>query len=223
LAGALLTPLYIFRAVWLTFYGKYRGEHDIDHVKESPWVVTLPLVLLAIPSVIAGFMLAAPMLYDTPRLLGNSILVLPQHDIYSEMVHAWPGAWQAALAAIHTATFWLVIVGVVLSWLITLRLPRSGEFFKTRFRFIAWIIDNKYGFDAFNQHVLARGTRALGRFFYLISDLVLIDGVFVNGSGRGIRWLARVSRRLQTGHLYHYAFAMVAGLAILLLWLLPGF
>ncbi len=220
LAGAFLTPLYIFRAVWLTFYGTYRGEHDVGHVKESPWVVTFPLVLLAIPSVIAGYILAAPMLYDAPRLLGNSIFVLPQHAIYGEMVSSWPGAWQAALAAIHAPTFWLVIVGIIFSWLITMTLPRSGEFFKKRFRLLAWMIDNKYGFDALNQHILARGARALGRFFYTISDLILIDGIFVNGSGRGIRWLARVSRRLQTGHLYHYAFAMVAGLAILLLWLL---
>jgi len=216
-AGAFLTPLYIFRALFMTFYGNFRG--DAHHPpKESPWVILLPLIVLAIPSVISGALLAGPMLYDTPRLLGDSIFVLPQNDVLQHMAAEYPGAVRAALNAGQSVTLWLVLAGIVAAWFVCSGYSVFSETLKKRFHWLSVIIQHKYGFDDFNEYVLVRGTRALGRFFYRISDLKFIDGIFVNGSGRLVRWMARTSRTMQTGYLYHYALVMVVGLALILVW-----
>jgi len=220
MAGAFLTPLYIFRALFMTFYGKSHVTHE--HVKESPWVVLWPLIILAIPSVIAGAWLAGPMLYSTPRLLGTSIFVTAQHNVLSRLAENYPGAWLSALDAVRSPIFWLVILGIVAALVLCLRGKPFVEAAKKRFPVLAWLIEHKYGFDDFNQIILVRGVRGLARFFYAFTDLVIIDGIFVNGSGLMVRWFASVSRRLQTGYLYHYAFAMVAGLLLLLIWFMPG-
>ncbi len=224
LAGAFITPLYIFRALFLTFHGKPRFDEETkQHVKESPWVILIPLIALAIPSMIVGGMLVEPMLFSTPRLLGDSIFVLPAHNVLQQLAVDFHGAVHMAMDAGRTATLWLALAGIVTAWIFTLGLPQLAPQLKKRFALLYAIINDKYGFDDFNQLVLVRGCRKVGQFFYLVCDLIFIDGVFVNGSGKVIRELARVSRRMQTGYMYHYVFVMIIGLAIFLSWLLLGF
>lgn len=224
LAGAFITPLYIFRALFLTFHGESRMDASFSlPVKESPWVVLIPLLLLAVPSMIAGGLLIGPMLFGHPTLLGNSIFVLPEHSVLQELAQDFHGANRMALEAGHSLTLWLALLGVITAWFFNLGFPHYAEALKKRFSFLYEIIVKKYGFDDFNQIVWVRGTQKLGHFFYQICDLLFIDGLFVNGSGQLIRWLARVSCRLQTGYLYHYALAMVLGLAVFMGWLLLGF
>lgn len=219
LGGAYVTSLYIFRALFLTFHGKKRYE---GKVHESPWVVLFPLVALAVPSLIAGGIFIGPMLFSSPRLLGNNIFVLPQHDVLLTLAKEFHGAQLIALDAVTTLTFWLVIAGIITAWLFTLARPQLAEKLKLHFNVFYKILINKYGFDEFNQRVFVQGTRRLGDFFYKFTDLKMIDGIFVNGSGELIRWFARVGRGIQTGYLYHYALAMMLGLVIMLGWFLLG-
>lgn len=224
LAGAFITPLYIFRALFLTFHGQTRMDEKLrQHVHESPWVVLFPLLALAVPSLIAGGMLVGPMLYAHPRLLGNSIFVLPQHDVIGELSRHYEGAKLMALEAGRSLPFWLALAGIVTAWIFNLGYPALAESLKKRFAIFYSVMVHKYGFDDFNQIVFVRGSRALGSFFYRVTDLKMIDGVFVNGSGRLIRWFASVARRMQTGYVYDYTFVMIIGLAFFLGWLLLGF
>lgn len=220
LAGAFITPLYIFRALFLTFHGK---KHHEGAVYESPWVILVPLIALAIPSMMAGGMLISPMLFATPRLLGDSIFVLPQHDVLTALAVDYKGAQTMALHASQTLPFWLALLGIAIAWVFNMARPEWADRLKKRFSWFYRILIDKYGFDKFNQVVLVQGTRRLGEFFYKVCDLMMIDGLFVNGSGKFIRLFARVGRQLQTGYLYHYALAMLLGLAVLLGWFLLGF
>jgi len=213
--GAFITPLYIFRALFLTFHGETRMDTDMQkHVKESPWVVLIPLLALAVPSLVIGGMLIGPMLFATPTLLGNSIFVLPEHNVLYPLMQEFHGAKLMALNAGHTLTFWLAMSGLVVAWLFTIAMPALGETLKTRFPLIYTILVDKYGFDAFNERFIVRGTQKLGDYFYYVTDLKMIDGIFVNGSGRMIRWFANTARRVQTGYLYHYALAMIIGILL---------
>lgn len=224
LAGAFITPLYIFRAFFLTFHGETRMDQETcKHVKESPWSILIPLLALAVPSLVAGGMLIGPMLFANPKLLGDSIFVLSQHNVLAELAQSFHGPEHMAFHAGHTLTLWLALAGIVTAWLFNLKFPQWAESLKKRFGFLYQIMVSKYGFDDFNQIVFVHGTRKLGNFFYKTCDLMFIDGLFVNGSGKFIRWLARVSCRLQTGYMYHYALAMVIGLAAFMGWLLLGF
>lgn len=216
--GAFITPLYIFRALFLTFHGEKPAA--LQAVKESPWVVLAPLVALAVPSILVGGLLIGPMLFKIPQLLRSSIFVLPEHDVLLQTAESYQGAKRMALNASHQFSFWLAAAGVVTAWLFNVRFPEWAERLKKRFSFLYQVLVSKYGFDDFNQLVLVRGTRRIGEFFYRFSDLKMIDGIFVNGSGRLIRWGALTSRRLQTGYLYHYALAMVIGLVVFLGWFL---
>ena len=217
LAGAFVTPLYIFRAFFLTFHGKkkYTGI-----VKESPWVVLCPLIALAIPSLIAGGVLIGPMLFSTPRLLGASIFVLPEHNVLLSLAKDYQGAKLMALTAARTETFWLALSGILVAGIFNLAWPELSTLLKKRFSWVYGILINKYGFDEFNQKIIVKGCRWLGNFFYQVSDLKIIDGVFVNGPGKLIRFAAVYGRRIQTGYLYHYALAMMLGLVAFLGWFL---
>ncbi len=224
LAGAFITPLYIFRALFLTFHGKSHFDAETKkQLKESPWVVLIPLIALAVPSVIAGGILVGPMLFATPHLLGDSIFVLPAHDVLQKLGQDFHGAAKMALEAGRSLPLWLALAGIVTAWIFNLGVPRLAENLKKRFSLLYAIMVQKYGFDDFNQIVFVHGSRKLGNFLYTVCDLLFIDGLFVNGSGKLIRGLARVSRRMQTGYMYHYALAMVVGLVAFLGWLLLGF
>jgi NADH-quinone oxidoreductase subunit L len=181
-----------------------------------------PLIALAVPSIFAGGILIWPMLFKTPHLLGDSIFVLMQHNVLALLGEEFHGAGLMALSAGRHLPLWLSLAGIATAWFFSIGYPAVAEALKKRWSLLYTIVVNKYGFDDFNQLVFVRGTRKLGYFFYDISDLILIDGIFVNGSGKVIRWLSRVARRLQSGYIYHYTFAMVTGLLIFLGWFLLG-
>jgi NADH-quinone oxidoreductase subunit L len=219
LAGAFITPLYTFRALFMTFHGKEHIAPQLrGQVSESPWVVILPLIALAVPSLLAGQMLVNPMIFAQHKLLGNAIFVLPDHDVLDVLSTHYAGANVMALQAGEHLTFWLAIAGIVTAWCFTLGFATWSSIIKKRFAWVYEVLVRKYGFDDFNQLVLVHGTRYIGHFFYNVSDVKLIDETCVNGSGGLIRWLAKTSRRLQTGYLYHYALAMMLGIFIFLAW-----
>lgn len=221
LVGAFLTPLYIFRAVFLTFHGESRlPAHQRGHVQESPWVVLIPLIVLAVPSLVSGELLVGPMLFATPKLLGNTIFVLPEHNVLATLAQSYHGAAEMALEAGRSLTFWLALAGIVTAWYFTLMRPAFAAALTKRFSYVYSILMRKYGFDDFNQLVIVHGTRRVGEFLYKTADLKFIDGIFVNGSGKLIRWFALVARRMQTGYIYDYAGVMILGVVVLLVWLL---
>lgn len=224
LAGAFVTPLYTFRALFMTFHTTNKTDASLaGHIKESPWVVLFPLVALAIPSLVIGKILVGPMLFAQPSLLGNSIFVLPEHNVIAEMAHHYRGSVIMALDAGTKLTFWLSLAGIFAAWLFSVAFPSWSTFFKKRFSWIYSILVRKYGFDELNDVVFVRGTKELGNVFYEVSDVKMIDGAVVNGSGRGIQRLAQIGRKLQTGYLYHYALAMVLGVLVFLVWFVGGF
>lgn len=223
LAGAFITPLYTFRALFMTFHTNERIDTKLrGKVQESPWVVLLPLVALAIPSVIAGQFLVDKIIFSQSPLLGNAIFVLPEHNVIKDLKE-YHGAVLMALDAGETLPFWLSLAGIVTAWLFVVMRPQWSEVLKKRFAGIYGILLRKYGFDDFNQIVLVHGTQDTGHLFYNVSDVKLIDGICVNGSGSLIRWFAQAGRRLQTGYIYHYALAMVLGILIFLVWYMWGF
>lgn len=218
LAGAFITPLYTFRAIFMTFHGEEHTDAKLrGKIQESPWVVLIPLIALAVPSLLAGEMLIDKMIFMHPKLLGNAIFILPDHNTL-EKIHEFPGAILMALEAGTSLPFWFALAGIVTAWLYTMEFPRWSQSFKKYFALLYKILVNKYGFDKFNQIVFVHGTQDSGQLFYRVGDVKLIDGVFVNGSGWLIRFLAKAGRQLQSGYLYHYALAMVLGILVFLAW-----
>ena len=228
-AGVLITAIYSFRLLYLTFHGKERfevvhdaGEHppsgQLAHApKESPWVVTLPLILLAIPSIIIGWMTVEPVLFT--GWLDDSIFVLDKNNVLAELGEHFHGATAMAMHSIYTVPFWLMITGLALSTLIYLFRPSIADSIRNRAPFLYRLLDNKYYFDEFYQKVFAQGSVRLGRVLWHKADAGFIDNGIVNGSARVVEWFATRIRRWQTGFLYDYAFAMIIGLiGILAVW-----
>lgn len=220
LLGAFVTALYTFRSLFMTFHGKPRDEEAFSHAHESPWVVWLPLVILAFFSIIIGFVLYMPMLFNTPSMLGNSVFVLPDHNVLKELAHEISSPLQAALHAPLSMTFWLTILGIAIAWACYIAYPLIPSLLASRFNMLYRVLVDKYGFDKFNELVFVKGSKGLGQFFYKTGDQTVIDGFFVNGTGRTIRWLAQKGRAIQSGYLYHYVTVMVLGLFGFLWWLL---
>lgn len=221
--GAMITALYTFRSLFMTFHGKPRMDKETEsHIHESPWVVWLPLVLLAIPSVVLGYILFMPILFSEPSLLGRSLTVLPEHNVLAELAKEVHSPLQMALHAPWSLTFWLTLAGITMAWLGYILLPSLPALVSRKFSAIYRILTNKYGFDTFNNFLFVKGTKGLGQLFYKVGDQRLIDGFVVNGSGRLITWLSQLSRGMQSGYLYQYATFMVLGLLALLCWLILG-
>jgi NADH-quinone oxidoreductase subunit L len=230
LAGVFVTAFYSFRLYFLVFHGKERfdqnpeahhahddhGHHDEHHEPhESPWVVTVPLILLAIPSVVIGFMTIEPMLYG--EFFKDSILVnLEKHPAMEELKQLFHGPAQMALHGLTAAPFWLALSGSVLAWYMYMINPALPAAIKRMFMPIFTLLENKYYLDWFNENVLARGTRALGTALWKGGDQRLIDGALVNGSWKLVGWVSSVVRRLQSGYIYHYAFGMIIGVFVLM-------
>jgi NADH-quinone oxidoreductase subunit L len=193
------------------------GGHD-PKPHESPWVVTVPLIMLAIPSVIIGFYTVAPVLFG--NYFGSSIFVLEHNNVVEEIAREFHGPASFALHAFAPGPFWLAVAGFVTAYLFFLRNPSWADAAERRLRVLYTILVNKYYFDWFNENVVAPLARGIGRLFWKGGDEILIDGVVVNGSARGIGLVAAVVRHVQSGYLYHYAFVMIIGLSALLAWLL---
>ena len=221
LLGAMVTALYTFRSLFMTFHGKPRmDEHTLSHVHESPWVVWLPLVLLAIPSVILGYILYMPMLFNQPSLLSSSLFILPEHNVLAELAHEVTSPLSTALHSVSSLTFWLTVAGAVISWVCYIAVPSIPGVLARYLSIIYSILLNKYGFDRFNDLVFVKGAKLMGCMFYKVGDQKMIDGLIVNGSGKLVQWFSSKGRTVQSGYLYHYATVMVLGLFGFLCWLI---
>lgn len=222
-AGAMVTALYSFRSFFMTFHGKPRmDEHTWSHVHESPWVVWLPLVILAIPSIMLGYVMYMPVLFKTPSLLSASIFVLPEHNVLAKLAHEIVSPFESMLHALHSMVFWLTVLGIFLAWVGYVAVPSIPAKLASLLVWPYRILMNKYGFDSFNDLVFVRGSKALGRVFYRVGDQKLIDGLLVNGTAHLVAKFASKGRAIQSGYLYHYVAVMVLGLFGFLCWLLLG-
>ena len=239
-AGVFVTAFYSFRMYFLVFHGKenfhhkpFPGEHDHhddhgdahgDHghghahtPHESPWVVTLPLVLLAIPSVLIGFATMAPMLVGD--FFKDAITVdAARHPAMAAVAEHAGHAVGMALHGFATLPFWLALSGVVVSWFFYMKAPHIPAAIGRTLAPVVKVLENKYYLDWFNEHVLAAGTRLLGRGLWKGGDGFLIDGLLVNGSAKVVGLMAGLSRLVQTGHVYWYALVMLLGVFGLLTW-----
>ncbi|HEX7889536.1 MAG TPA: NADH-quinone oxidoreductase subunit L [Ramlibacter sp.] len=234
MAGVFVTAFYSFRMYFLVFHGKERfdqipahehdpaeepdphhhqDEHHAPH--ESPWVVTVPLILLAFPSVVIGFLTIGPMLYGD--FFKDSIFVnLEKHPVMEHMAREFHGPVAMALHGLTTPVFWLALAGVVLSWYMYMKNPALPAAIQKRAMPLYKLLDNKYYMDWINENIIARAARGLGRGLWKGGDQGVIEGVFVNGSARLVSKFAGVIRWVQSGYIYHYAFAMLMGVVVLM-------
>ncbi len=227
LAGVFITAFYSFRMYFLVFHGKERYDQNPDshhdhgeHAHsphESPWVVTLPLVLLAIPSVFIGYFTIEPMLYGD--FLKDAIFVNADlHPAMHELKQEFHGAWAMAVHSLSTLPLLLAVGGVALSYYMYMVNPALTSAMLRMFAPLHTLLVNKYYLDDFNEKVLAKGSRALATVLWRGGDQGLIDGVLVNGSWKLVGVVSRLSKQLQTGFLYHYALVMILGMFGLVTW-----
>jgi len=186
---------------------------------ESSLVVTLPLILLAIPSVIIGFFAVGPMLFGD--FFKNVIFVGENHKVMEELAGEFHGPIHMALSAVSSAPLWLAIAGVAVAYYCYMVNPRVPAWVKKNFSAIYTLLDNKYYMDAFNEFVFAGGARLLGGGLWSIGDKGLIDGLVVNGSAKVVNWFSKLTRLFQSGYIYHYAFVMIIGVLGFLVWFIP--
>lgn len=248
LMGVFVTAFYSFRMFFLVFHtderfhnppapvihhddsdpkfdedgNKIEEEHDHHHddhhgtPKESPWVVTIPLIALAIPSVIAGYVM-------DPMVVGSYFdgVIYVDHEAHPAMSYLtehWHGYTAFVLHAFHYPAVYLALAGLAAAAFIYLKRPDIAKTAYEKFGWLHRILDNKYGFDDFNQAVFGKGTVGLGRFLWRFGDAMIIDGWIVNGTARTVGWVSSLVRHVQTGYLYHYAFSMILGLLVLVFW-----
>jgi NADH-quinone oxidoreductase subunit L len=225
LAGVVLTAFYSFRLIFMTFHGRPRmDQHTLQHVKESPMVVIVPLLLLAVPSMIAGAIFIEPMVFGD--YFTGSILVLPQHDVIGQIAEHYEG--QSSLQVVlgfmlHgmlQAPFWLAVAGIFLAWLFYIRKPELPGRVAAALAPLYTLLMNKYYIDDFNQKFFANGTVRIGRLLSKYGDTVFIDGWLVNGTAKAVGYFSKVLRPLQSGLVNQYAFAMIIGLLGLMTWFL---
>ncbi|MEJ5897723.1 NADH-quinone oxidoreductase subunit L [Aquabacterium sp. G14] len=232
LAGVFVTAFYSFRVYFLVFHGKenfhhkpFPGEHDHhddDHghahePHESPWVVTAPLVLLAIPSVVIGFLTVEPLLFGD--FLKSAVFIdAAKHPAMSELAHHFHGATAMALHGFQALPFWLALAGVITAYVFYMVAPQIPATLAKVLRPLIVIGENKYYLDWFNEKVLAAGARLIGRIFWKVGDVALIDGLVVNGSAKLVGLIGSLTRLFQTGYLYHYALVMILGVLALMTW-----
>jgi NADH-quinone oxidoreductase subunit L len=221
LIGVFVTSLYSFRLFFLVFHGAERMDDDAKtHLHESPWVVTGPLILLAVPSVIIGWLTIGDVVFGD--YFGSAIFVREANDVLGSLAAGFHGPASYIAHALTTPAPWLAAAGAGTAWYLYIREPTLPEQIRLRLRWLHTLLVNKYYFDDFNELVLAAGGRRLGEMLWRFGDVAVIDGIAVNGTARAVGWFSAVIRRVQTGYLYHYAFAMVLGLAVLIGWLLVG-
>ena len=230
LAGVFVTAFYSFRLYFLVFHGKERydqnpdAHHDHDHhhghghddkPHESPWVVWLPLVLLAIPSVVIGAMTLMPMLFGDV-FKGVIHVDAARHPAMAELAEEIHGWLPMGLHGFVTAPFWLALAGVAAAYYMYMVNPALPAAIKRMFQPVYTVLDNKYYLDWFYENVIARGVRMLGTGLWKGGDRAVIDGLVVNGSWKVVGWVAGAVRRLQSGYLYHYALVMILGIFVLM-------
>lgn len=216
LAGVLFTALYSFRLFFMTFHGKeHMSTETWTQLHEAPWAMTIPLILLAIPSLISGWFLMEPMLFG--GYFADAIFVAADNDVLSRLASDHAGPLSMLLHAFrHPLVLGLMTTGIIIAWLCYIKFPQLPRLISDRFAIIYKILVNKYGFDDCNRLVFVGGTRKIGKLLWTIGDVKIIDGLIVNGSARTINRFSGVARQLQSGYLYHYAFVMIIGLLVFL-------
>jgi NADH-quinone oxidoreductase subunit L len=243
--GVFVTAFYSFRMYFLVFHGKERwmeAGHDAHHddhedeepsgdhhhglgpndkPHESPWVVTLPLVVLAIPSVLIGFFAIEPLLFG--KFFEGAIRINEHlHPAMEELKGEFHGPVAMAVHALASLPFWLAAAGVATAWFFYMKAPQIPAAIKQRFSAVHTVLENKYYMDDLYFNLFAKGSRAIGTLFWKVGDMLLIDGLVVNGSAKLVGWFSSVVRRLQTGFIYSYAACMIIGvLALVTLWFWP--
>jgi NADH-quinone oxidoreductase subunit L len=219
LCGVLVTSFYSFRLLFMAFHGTPRmDEHTRKHLHESPAVVAVPLMLLAIPSLIIGWFYIEPMLFG--KFFADAIVVAPEHNVLGA-IH-FEGRGPLIAHGFQSLPFILVVLGFGLAWYLYIREPEMPARIQARAQWAYDLLIRKYGFDEFYQKVFAGGARQLGGLLWRIGDVTIIDGLMVNGTARVIGWVSAVVRHVQSGYVYHYAFAMIIGLFLLITIFLHG-
>ena len=246
MAGVFVTAFYSFRMYFLVFHGEERfgkaedahhhehhGDHDDEEAShdhhhglapgqkphETPWVVTLPLVLLAIPSVVIGYLTMGPLVAGD-YFKGVIHIDNVAHPALATFLSHFHGAAAMGLHAFSTPPFYLALAGVLLSWFFYMKRPDIPAAIQRRFSGLYTLLENKYYFDKINDFVFAGGARVLGKALWRGGDVAVIDGVIVNGSAKVVRWISSITRLFQTGYVYHYAFTMIIGVFVLMtLWI----
>jgi NADH-quinone oxidoreductase subunit L len=242
LAGVFVTAFYSFRMYFMVFHGEERFGHEHHHhdahpeveeethdhhhglapgekPHESPWVVTLPLVLLAIPSVIIGYLTIGPMLFGD--FFKGVIFIGENHKGMEELAAEFHGAAAMGVHAFTSAPFILALLGVVSAYYCYMVNRKVPELFYNALRPLHTLLDNKYYMDKFNEIVFSGGARAVGTGLWNVGDRGLIDGLMVNGSARLVGWFSTIVRTFQTGYIYTYAFVMIVGVLATLLYFFP--
>jgi NADH-quinone oxidoreductase subunit L len=233
LSGVFITAFYAFRVYFLVFHGQERfgkahhdhghdaASHDEHHglapgqkPHESPWVVTLPLILLAIPSVLIGYVTIQPLLFD--NYFRDAIYISAEHPGMAGLAAQFHGPFEMVVHMVQEFPFWLAVSGVAIAWFFYMKRTDIPAAIQKRFSAIYTLLDNKYYFDRFNDWFFAGGARGASRFLWVFGDVKLIDGMMVNGTAKLVGTSSRVLRHLQSGYIYHYAFSMIIGVFVLL-------
>ena len=219
LTGVLVTAIYSIRLLLLVFHGKTRMDSEqFSHLTESPRVITWPLIALAIPSVLAGFVFAKDLLFRS--FFNDSITVLEQHDVLASVEHHFSDAFGFALHGLMSPVFLMLLAGVIISIIVYGWAPRFITMWAVFLKPVKKLLEKKYFFDEFNQYVFARGSHWLGKVFWRYGDKAVIDEGIIEGGTNAIKAIALKVRKLQTGYLFHYALFMLIGLVAFLAWLL---
>jgi NADH-quinone oxidoreductase subunit L len=239
MAGVFVTAFYTFRMYFLVFHGEERfgkshhEHHDDGHrdsktssanhhhglapgqkPRESSWVVTLPLILLAIPSVIIGYFTIEPILFG--NYFKEAIFISTGHPGMAELAKEFDGPFEMVVHALQGYPVWIAVSGFVTAWFFYMKRPDIPAAIQKRFHAIYTLLDNKYYFDRFNDWFFAGGARGASGFLWKFGDVKLIDGVMVNGTAKLVGMFSGAIRRLQSGYIYHYAFSMIIGVFVLL-------
>jgi NADH-quinone oxidoreductase subunit L len=220
LLGVFVTALYSFRMFFLVFHGEERmSEEEKSHLHETPAVVTVPLILLAIPSAVIGWITVDAVLFE--GFFGDAIFVTSAHDVLAHIKASFWHGPAALVAHIYAApAFYLAALGVATAWYLYLKRPDIPATIQAKVQGLYNLLDRKYYFDDLYIKGFAAGGRNVGRFLWQKGDQLIIDGLLVNGTARTVGWMAGYLRHIQTGYLYTYAFAMIIGLTMLLGWLI---
>lgn len=217
LIGVFVTALYSFRMFFLVFHGKGpRDEHAKAHLKESPKVVWIPLVMLAIPSVGIGYFTMDGMLFGD--WFKEALFVLPEHNTLAQLGEVVHGPNSMIAHGFLGPALYLAFAGVVVAFFIYMKNPGIADAIKKRLEIVHLLLERKYFFDELYQFVFAGGSRGIGKLFWSVGDKGIIDGLIINGSARTVGRFADWVRNVQTGYLFHYAIAMILGLLMLLTW-----
>ncbi|OGA20096.1 MAG: NADH-quinone oxidoreductase subunit L [Betaproteobacteria bacterium RIFCSPLOWO2_02_FULL_63_19] len=227
LCGVFIGGLYSFRLIFYAFHGEERFRHSDGHghgashghdehahaPHETPAVVTVPLILLAIPSICAGWIIGWIVFGD---YFGTSIAVASKHEWIAEMTREFHGVWTMMAHGLSGLPFWFATAGLATAWYLYIARPELPAVVRSKAGVLTTILERKYGFDEFNQWFFANGAVKLGTTLWKIGDVTLIDGVMVNGSAKLVGWVGGVVREIQSGRIYHYAFSMILGVFVLL-------